>query len=110
MRNIPRSLVAGGVLAASLFLAASPAHAWGGRFRVFARPHVGAHFFARPFVPRVGFFPRARFYYSYPYYSYPVVGAYAYPYPYAYGYSYYPCRYYASPRVCYPRAAVVYRY
>ena len=47
MRNIPRSLVAGGVLAASLFLAASPAHAWGGRFRVFARPHVGAHFFAR---------------------------------------------------------------
>ena len=97
------SLVAGGVFAASLFCAASPAYAWDHHFRVFARPHFRAHFFARPFVPRVRVFPRARFYYSYP-----VVGAYAYPYPYAYANSYYPYQYYAAPPACYPRAVYPY--
>lgn len=107
MRKRTSSLIAVGVLAASLFCAASPAYAWGHRFRVFprphffARPHFRSHFIARPFFPRVRVFPRARFYYSYP------VGAYSYSYPYAYAYPYYPYRYYAAPGACYPGAAVV---
>jgi hypothetical protein len=102
MRNRTRNRqwIAAGVLAAMLFAAASPAYAWGHHFRVFARPHFRAHFFARPFIPHVRFFPRARFYSSYP-----VVGAYAYGYPHVYPYPYY-----AAPRACYPRAVAVYPY
>jgi hypothetical protein len=127
MRNRTRNRpwIAAGVLAAMLFAAASPAYAWGHDFRVFARPHVRAHFFARPFIPHVRFFPRARFFarphlrahfFARPfiphvrffprarfYYSYPVVGAYAYGYPHTYPH-------YAAPQACYPRAVAVYPY
>src|SRR5262245_44015006 len=90
---------AAGAFLAAILMSATPLFAWGPRSRfVFPRPHARFHAFARPFVPRVRFVPRPRFFH--PHFAASVFVGYPYP-AYAYSpYSYYgPYAYYGPPAV-----------